>query len=184
MSASTHPEAWLDGPVAGVPALLQPVAHSLIQTREEIRALSAGLPTGLLWERPAGVASAGFHLRHVTGVVDRLFTYARGEQLSPEQRRALAAEGEAAGEGYAGSDDGETAESLAEAFAAQVERALEQLRATGEDTLTAPRGVGRARLPSTVIGLLGHAAEHAQRHLGQLLVTVRVVRQEAGGGRS
>ena len=37
------------------------------------------------------------------------------------------------------------------------------------------REVGRDRIPSTVGGLIFHAAEHTQRHLGQLLVTVRVL---------
>ena len=57
-----------------------------------------------------------------------------------------------------------------------MERALAQLRRTDERELTAPRGVGRAQLPSSVIGLLFHAAEHTQRHLGQMLVTARVQR--------
>ncbi len=174
-AAPDRREAWQRGPVPGVPALLQPVAHALIQTRDELTALSAGLPDAVLWARPAGVASPGFHLRHVSGVVDRLFTYARGEQLSEGQRRSLAAETEATREGYAGNGT-DTAESLAAAFAAQVERALEQLRLTDESHLTDGRGVGRAQLPSTVLGLLSHAAEHTQRHLGQFLVTVRVAR--------
>lgn len=168
-------EAWQSGPVPGVPALLQPVAHALIQTRDELTALSAGLPQAILWARPAGVASPGFHLRHVSGVVDRLFTYARGEQLSDDQRSSLTAEAEAAREGYAGNGE-DTAESLAAAFAAQVDRALEQLRNTDEANLTDGRGVGRAQIPSTVLGLLSHAGEHTQRHLGQFLVTVRVAR--------
>jgi hypothetical protein len=37
------------------------------------------------------------------------------------------------------------------------------------------RGVGRAQLPSTVLGLLFHAAEHTQRHAGQVATTRRVV---------
>lgn len=177
-TAAPHREAWQRGPVAGVPPLLQPVAHALIQTRDELTALSAGLPADILWARPAGVASPGFHLRHVTGVVDRLFTYARGEQLSTDQRSALGAEGEAAAQGYAGNGE-DTAESLAAAFAAQVERALEQLRATDAADLTLARELGRARLPTTMLGLLAHAAEHTQRHLGQFLVTVRVARAAA-----
>ena len=44
-----------------------------------------------------------------------------------------------------------------------------------EDSLLLPVGVGRRKLPSTVLGLLFHAAEHTQRHTGQLLVTVRVL---------
>jgi hypothetical protein len=38
-----------------------------------------------------------------------------------------------------------------------------------------PRGVGRARLPSTVGGLLVHCAEHTQRHVGQAITTAKVV---------
>jgi uncharacterized damage-inducible protein DinB len=67
---------------------------------------------------------------------------------------------------------------LQRAFREQVDRALDQLRHTREDILTEHRGVGRAQLPSTVLGLLVHAAEHTQRHVGQLLVTVRVQRCE------
>ncbi|MGB3544344.1 MAG: hypothetical protein WBA11_15605, partial [Rubrivirga sp.] len=63
----------------------------------------------------------------------------------------------------------------ARAFGRQVDVALDQLRRTAPDSLTEPRGVGRRQIPSTVIGLLVHAAEHTTRHIGQLLVTVRVV---------
>jgi hypothetical protein len=33
------------------------------------------------------------------------------------------------------------------------------------------RLVGRLKLPSTVVGLLFHAAEHTQRHVGQAATT-------------
>jgi hypothetical protein len=38
--------------------------------------------------------------------------------------------------------------------------------------------VGRAKLPATTLGLLFHAAEHTQRHVGQLMTTLKVVRGE------
>lgn len=163
----TSPEAWLRGPVEGVSNLLQPVAHALLQAREEARTLLQNFPAELLWNRPAGLASVGFHLQHVTGVVDRLFTYARGESLSREQQEALAREGQKP-ESRGGVDD------LLDAFDAQVERALNQLRGLPPSTMTDARVVGRKQLPSTVIGLLFHAAEHVQRHVGQLLVTARL----------
>ena len=186
MSASASPrssalEAWQRGPVDGVPAGLQHVAHSLIQTRDEVTAIADVFPSSLLGARPAGVASVGFHLRHITGVLDRLFTYARGEQLTDAQRAALGAE-KAASAPDGGSWDGVSATGLARDFSDQVDGALEQLRATPDSEITAPRGVGRAQLPSTVLGLLSHAAEHTQRHLGQMLVTARVVMAEDGGG--
>jgi uncharacterized damage-inducible protein DinB len=121
----------------------------------------------LLWSRPAGLASVGFHLQHISGVVDRLFTYARGEALSDAQREVLEAEGQPP------TSRGST-DDLLDAFDAQVERALQQLRGMDVGTLGDPRMVGRKRMPSTVLGLLFHAAEHVQRHIGQLLVTTRV----------
>jgi hypothetical protein len=163
------PEAWLSGPVDGVPPLLQPVAHALLQAREEARSIVRDFPADLMWVKPAGVASVGFHLQHIRGVVDRLFTYARGESLSGEQLRTMASEG-VPPEGECRLDD------LLVAFDEQVDRAIGQLRATNPDTLTEVRAVGRKRLPSTGLGLLFHAAEHVQRHIGQLLVTARVQR--------
>jgi len=52
---------------------------------------------------------------------------------------------------------------------------VQQLRETKPDTLTEIRYVGRAMVPSTHLGLLFHAAEHTQRHVGQLLVTAKVL---------
>lgn len=173
MSAADTPEVWLRGPIDGVPPLLQPVAHALLQARAELHALAGELPPALLWTRPGGVASAGFHLQHLTGVLDRLLTYARGEPLTDAQLAALAAEGVAPA---AGPPDPATVAALVHAFDRQVDHALAQLRATDERTLGEPRHVGRARLPSTTLGLLVHAAEHTMRHLGQLLVTVRIQR--------
>jgi uncharacterized damage-inducible protein DinB len=159
-------EVWLRGPLPDMPALLQPVAHALLQAREEVNNLLEDFPDHLLWEKPAGVASPGFHLQHLSGVLDRLFTYARGEALQEEQLQALAAEGQPAGS---------TGQQLVQAFNQQVDRALNQLKTTDMHLLPAVRPVGRARLPSTMLGLYVHAAEHTTRHLGQLLVTVRVL---------
>jgi uncharacterized damage-inducible protein DinB len=167
----SRPEAWLRGPVAGIPALLQPVAHALLQAADEVEEVLQGYPDDSLWARPGGVASAGFHLRHMRGVIDRLFTYAEGKPLSALQKEELEAEGRAPMDGVS------TAE-LVQAFRGRVEQALVQLSATDERTLTDHRAVGRKQLPSTVHGLLFHAAEHVQRHLGQLIVTVRVHRRD------
>ena len=148
---------------------MQPVAHALLQCRDELTAALAGLTPDQLWHRTNGAASIGFHARHAAGSLDRLFTYARGEQLSAAQHAALAAE-----ENPDHAPD--AAVGLVDAFDAAVERALAQLRSTREATLLEPRGVGRAQLPSTVLGLLFHAAEHAQRHVGQLVTTRKISR--------
>jgi hypothetical protein len=86
-------EWWQRGPIDGIPAVLQPVAHILFQVRESVDELVDGLSQAEWNARPAGVASAAFHVRHLTGVVDRLFTYARGESLSEDQFAALRSEG-------------------------------------------------------------------------------------------
>lgn len=165
----SEPEVWLRGALPDVPPLLQPVAHSLLQCREEVRASLQGLTPAQLWASPGSAAPAGYHARHAAGSLDRLLTYARGEQLTAAQRDALA------GEATPDLAEGAAARLVA-AFDAAVDRALAQLRATGEQILLEPRGVGRAQLPSTVIGLLFHAAEHTQRHAGQLATTVKIVR--------
>ncbi len=168
MSTHSLPEVWLRGPLPDMPPLLQPATHALLQAQEELHTYLQDFPDALLWERPAGVASVGFHLQHLTGVLDRLLTYARGLPLTSEQLAYLAAEGK--------ESSNIRVDLLLEAFDSQLDKTLEQLRRTPEATLTEPRAVGRAQLPSTVLGLLFHAAEHTQRHVGQLLVTVRVLK--------
>lgn len=168
MTAKSKTEVWLRGPLDDVPSLLQPVAHALLQAREELQELMAGFPDQLLWKKVAGMASPGFHLQHLTGVLNRLFTYARAEMLTAEQLDYLASEGNAA--------ENITAAGLVQRFDKEIGKAIAQLIATDEQILKEFRGVGRAQLPSTVIGLYVHSAEHTMRHLGQLLVTVKVLR--------
>ncbi|MFB9845477.1 DinB family protein [Mucilaginibacter ginsenosidivorans] len=168
METEKKPEVWLRGPVEGIPPLLQPVAHTLLQSREEVNAMMMDFPEVFLWIKPSGMACPAFHLQHLAGVLDRLFTYARGEALTDEQRGDLIAEGKEAANNL-------DMEGLINRFNTQVDKALAQLAGTDENTLTDVRGVGRMQIPSTVIGLLTHAAEHTMRHTGQLLVTVRVL---------
>lgn len=168
MQVTHKEEVWLRGALPGITPALQPVGHALLQAREELNALMQGFQDALLWQRPAGLASAGFHLQHMSGALDRLFTYAKGYQLSNIQLNLLAAEGKPGNTEY-------SVEYLVQRFNEQVNKSIEQLSNTAASELFEARGVGRAQLPSTVIGLLMHAAEHTMRHLGQLLVTVRVV---------
>jgi uncharacterized damage-inducible protein DinB len=175
MTAPDLPEVWMRGPVPDIPPLLQPVAHALLQAAEEVRRVVSPLSPDHLWARPGGAPSVGFHVRHAAGSLDRLFTYARGEGLSAEQRDFLATEGES------GSPPTNAA-SLVSAFERQVDHALAQLRDTRESTLLEARGVGRLQLPSTVLGLLFHAAEHTQRHVGQIVTTARIARASVSSG--
>lgn len=176
MTDTRQPEVWLRGPLPGVGPFLQPVAHSLLQCREEVRRTLAGLTTEHLRQRPGDAASVAYHVRHAIGSLDRLLTYARGEGLSAEQLSALASEPGA-------NESSATALEHIAAFDLAVHHAITQLGATGagEAALLAPRGVGRAHLPSTVLGLLFHAAEHTQRHIGQAVTTSKIV--HAGSAR-
>ena len=163
-------EWWQRGPIDGVPAVLQPVAHILLQVRESVDELVPGLTEAQWNARPAGVASAAFHVRHIAGVIDRLFTYARGEGLSDAQFTALRAEG-------APLALVDVASAL-DLVHTRVDAAVDELRTVDPATLGDYRPVGRSKLPSTVIGCLVHGAEHAMRHVGQLSVTTRIVRAQ------
>ena len=161
-------EAWQRGPVAGFEPLLMPVVHALIQAREDLERLATQVPPEHVWQRPGGAASIGFHVRHTGGALDRLLTYARGEGLSDAQRAFAQTEGNP-GEPAA------TMDSLVAEVGRTIDRALEQLRATSSSSLLDDRKVGRAGLPSNVLGLLFHAAEHSTRHVGQAITTARIL---------
>ena len=167
MLGESRPEVWLRGPLPDYIDELQPVAHSLLQVREEIEAASP-LPPEKLWVRPGGAASIGFHLKHLAGSLDRLLTYANGRQLSAAQRQALADEERS-------DNPGERPDMLVRAAQSAIDRALNQIRTTPLCTLDEAREVGRDRLPSTVLGLLFHAAEHAQRHSAQIITTAKII---------
>ena len=162
-------EAWLRGPIDGVDAYLMPAAHALVQAGQEIEQAVAGLTPAQVWARPGGAASVGFHLRHVIGSLDRLLTYARGKSLDAHQRAFLEMETEPC-------DPPTSADALVAGVRTAVETALRTYRSTPRERLLETRTVGRAALPSTVLGLLFHAAEHAQRHAGQIVTTAKVVR--------
>ena len=164
---STQPEVWLRGPVKGVSPRLQPAAHALLQTVEDVEGAVDGLTADQLWTTPGGAASVGFHLLHLAGATDRLLTYARGEPLSDLQRAQLQKE--------RNPPRADIASLLADLRKA-VDGALDQLRNTPDAALEEGRAIGRAALPTTVLGLLFHTAEHAQRHAGQVVTTAKILR--------
>ena len=173
MPASSAPEVWMRGPLPEYAPTLMPIAHALLQARDEVARVAMGATEVELWQRPGGAASAGYHLQHLAGSLDRLLTYARGESLSEAQFAALAKE----------DAPGVSAPALVSTVVEQINRALDQVRLTPVEQLEQAREVGRARLPSTVLGLLFHAAEHTARHVGQLTTTLMVVHGLASSGR-
>jgi uncharacterized damage-inducible protein DinB len=164
------PEFWLRGPVEGIPPLLMPVAHALLQSRKDLHEAAEPLTTVELWERPGGAASVGFHLRHVSGSVDRLFTYARGQPVRDDQLITMRREGNPC-------SPPATAKELLALVDMALNDAVSSLKEISEDQLLTPRAVGRAHLPSNVLGLLFHAAEHTQRHTGQVITTTKIIRR-------
>lgn len=171
MTRDNKPEVWLRGRLPEIPDLLQPVAHALLQASEDVHQYTREFPDSLLWETCYGRASVGFHLQHLTGVLDRMISYAMGRELSEEQFAALRNEGN--------SRPGLGVSALVAAFDLKIGQALDVLKTTKEEQLTASRMVGRKKLPSTVIGLLFHAAEHSSRHVGQLLVSISVLKGQS-----
>ena len=163
-------EFWLAGPIPNIPDILQPAAHALLQSERELKKYTANFPKELLWAKTSGRASVGFHMNHITGVLDRMMTYAKSESLTDEQFLFLKQEGSF-------NLDTEV-EDLQEQFSTKVAEALAFFKTISEHTLTETRTVGRKKLPTTVLGLLFHAAEHSQRHIGQLLVTVSVLQSK------
>lgn len=125
MSNPAQPEVWLRGAVPGIMPLLQPVAHALLQANEEIPLIMAGFPDRLLWEKPAGLASPGFHLQHITGVLQRLFAYASGRQLTLDELAFLTNEG-SPGESH------HTAQTLVNELHEQIKKAIAALRVVNE----------------------------------------------------
>lgn len=158
-------EVWMRGPLPGIPDLLQPVAHALLQVEEDIQLLLNEVDEAILWERPNNVASIAFHIQHIIGVIDRMFTYGRLEALSESQFIYLKQEGKP--------KEGVDKSFLLKSLRQCMESALNELKTIPVTALGKTRYLGRQHVPTTLIGLLFHAAEHSQRHLGQLLVTVK-----------
>ena len=161
-------EPWLRGPITGIHPAFAPVLHSFTQVREDLALHTAGLSTDHVWRRMGVAPALGFQLRHIAGSVDRLVTYLCGEQLSPAQITALKSE----------ATPGAPLEELLMAVNAALDAAAARVRSLEPATLYDPRFVGKKLLPTTVIGLLVHVAEHTQRHLGQAITTAKFLRAD------
>ena len=164
-------EAWLNGKLDGFTPISMPAAHALAQAIVDLRRFAADLSDEEINARPNGAPSIAFHLRHIAGSLDRLLTYARGEQLNQAQFDFLRSEN---------SDDSETnAAGLIEKAVAEINLALDVLKNVSSESLFEERFVGREKLPTNVFGLLFHIAEHTARHVGQVVTTTKIVRKKA-----
>lgn len=169
-----QPEPWLRGvKTPGLNPCLQPVVDAWAGVVIDLKTHLKGFDNQWLWEKPAGCASVGFHLMHMAGVIDRLLTYASKQSLSEQQFAYLRSEGV--------EKDGLSWEILLSRLQDQMAKATEQLVGLSGEDLGEARSVGRAGLPSTIIGLCMHSAEHITRHAGQVIVTARVLKARRGG---
>jgi hypothetical protein len=158
-------EPWLRGTLTEVDAVRRQVLHALELTGEDVEQWCAELSGAEMNARPYGMASVAFHLRHIARSLDRLLTYAEGRALSGAQMEALHGE----------MNEGASAEVVLAEVRAGLGAARQRVMTISLGSYEEPRGVGRARLPSTVGGLLVHCAEHTQRHVGQAITTAKVV---------
>jgi uncharacterized damage-inducible protein DinB len=160
-------EPWLRGTLTEVDAVRRGVLHALELAREDIERWSADLTDEELEARPFGLPSVGFQMRHIVGSLDRLLTYAEGNQLSEEQLVSLKSETENSGR----------REDLFAEFERGIESSMQRVRAIAPTGYEEARGVGRKMMPTSVGGLLVHCADHTQRHVGQAVTTAKVVTQ-------
>lgn len=144
---------------------MAPVLYSFQMAREDLEKFTAGLSPARIWATPHGLASVGFHILHIAGSTNRLITYLRGRELTAAQLEAMAAE-ESPGE--------PSREHLLATLDQAFREAEAVIRAINPATLADARTVGRKRLPTTVIGLLTHVAEHTQRHVGQAIASAKL----------
>lgn len=165
MQKSDLPEPWLRGTLNDVPAVQRGVLHALELAREDLERWCDGLTDEELHARPGGIAPVAFHLRHIARSIDRLLTYAEGNQLSPEQMSVMKAEME---------PRGSRNELMAELMVA-IAKSGKRIRAFSEQQLQETRSVGKKQLPTSVGGLLVHVADHTQRHVGQAITTAKIV---------
>ncbi len=152
------------GAIDGVPALLSPLLCSFQQAREDLARFTENLTQAQMWATPHGFGSVGFHLRHIAGSTDRLMTYLESRQLTDSQLDFLKHE----------HDPGATREELLALIDAVFERSESIVRTLDPAQLSDPREIGRKKLPTTVIGLLTHIAEHTQRHVGQAISAAKL----------
>ena len=164
-ASANLPEPWLRGTLTELPPVPRALIHALELAKEDLWKWCYSLSDAQLNQGPHGLASVAFQLRHIARSLDRLLTYSEGAQLTSDQFNKLKSERDAEA----------THDELFAELDQALSRSTTRVRALATLGLEAPRVVGKKRLPSTVGGLLVHLAEHTQRHVGQAIVTAKIV---------
>ena len=158
-------EPWLRGTLSDVPVVQRAVLHSLEMAREDTAKWCRALDEREMHARPFNLPSVAFQVRHIARSLDRFCSYAEGTPLSSEQFAALASE----------MDDSGTPASIFSELEDSLEKTRRRLEALVRQPPDLPVTIGRKALPTTLTGLLIHAAEHTQRHVGQAITTAKLI---------
>lgn len=160
------PEPWLRGTLTDVPAVIRAVLHALELAEEDVVRWCGQLDDSEVNARSSGLASFAFQVRHIAGSIDRLLTYAEGSHLSEEQMQALRSVEKEPVSGR---------EELLSLFTEAIRNSKQRVRNLEGQDLGEARHVGRERIPTSVGGLLVHVADHTQRHVGEAIITAKVL---------
>jgi uncharacterized damage-inducible protein DinB len=161
-------EPWLQGTLIELPVVQRAVLHSLQMAQEDTTKWCSILDDHEIHARPFGLPSVAFQLRHIARSLDRFCCYAEGISLNEQQLAALTSEMENNG----------TRESIFSELEASLETTRKRLNTIIRQPLDTPIAIGRKHLPTTLAGLLVHAAEHTQRHVGQAITTAKVIQAQ------
>jgi uncharacterized damage-inducible protein DinB len=169
MSTSTptpYIEPWLRGTHADTPAVGRAVLHAFDLALDDITKWTEGLSDLEVHAQPLGLPAISFHLKHIARSTDRLLTYAEGGQISADQLALLKSE-------QLGS---ETLPELIAELETSFSNAADRVRVLATADFNTFRGVGHKQLPTSIGGALVHVADHAQRHVGQVVTTAKVIK--------
>jgi len=170
MEKSKLPEPWLRGTLTEIPPVQRAILHALELATEDLRRWCGGLDDAELNARPADIAPVAFHIRHIARSLDRLLTYAEGNQLSREQITAMKTE----------MQPGATAKELFEELESALNSSRERILKFSAENFPQPRPIGSQQMPTTLGGILVHVADHTQRHVGQAITTAKIAKTNAG----
>ena len=170
MSTEVLPEPWLRGTLSDVPVIQRALLHSLEMAHEDIARWCGELDDREWHARPFNLPSVAFQVRHIARSLDRFCCYAESTPLSEQQLAGLASEMDGTG----------TRDSIFSELEESLDQTRRRLPAIIRQQADLPIKIGRKGLPTTLTGLLIHAAEHTQRHVGQAITTAKVIVAQRG----
>jgi hypothetical protein len=167
-----HEPGYLEPWLRGTRGAADPITDHLLRSSEQIREDSAialkPLSVAQIWAKPAGMTSAGFHAKHLAGSTQRLCIYLEGAALTDDEVAAISLENYGT----------ETADQLIQAIGNAFAKYETIVRHLKPDDFASIRRVGRKQLPVTAVSLAIHIAEHAHRHVGQLISAAKLSRAQ------